>query len=77
MKEGLVIGGGIVVAGVFVGYVAYTIVKKKPKLLKNTRKKISNIVKKTSTFASEAKQAFAEGFKGAQPKTSKPKVATA
>ena len=77
MKEGLLIGGSIVVAGVFVGFVAYTIVKKKPKLLKNAREKVSNVVKKTSAVASEAKLAFAEGFKGAQAKTSQPKVATA
>lgn len=68
MKEGLLIGGSIIAAGVFVGFVAYTIVKKKPKLLKNTRKKVSNVMKKTSAVASEAKLAFSEGFKGAQSK---------
>jgi hypothetical protein len=84
MKEGLLIGGGVVVAGVFVGYVAYRIVKKKPKLFKNTkilkktRDTVSNVGKKTSAVASEAKRAFAEGFQGAQPKkAAAPKVATA
>ena len=68
MKEGLLIGGTVVVAGVFVGFVAYKIVKKNPKLWKNTRKRISNVGKKTSAIAVEAKRAFAEGFKGAQTK---------
>jgi hypothetical protein len=78
MKEGLLIGGGVIVAGVFVGFVAYTIVKKKPKLLKKTKEKVSNVGKKTSAMASEAKRAFAEGFKGAQTKKgAQPKVATA
>ncbi len=73
MKEGLLIGGSIVVAGVFVGFVAYRIAKKKnPKLLKNARKKVSNIGKKTSAIAAEAKRAFSEGFESA-----KTKVATA
>jgi len=79
MKEGLLIGGSVIVAGVFVGYVAYRVVKKKPKLfkdvklLKKTREAVSNVGKKTSAVASEAKRAFAEGFQGAQAK----KVATA
>ncbi len=68
MKEGLLIGGSIVVAGVFVGFVAYRIVTKNPELLKNARKKVSNIGKKTSAIAAEAKRAFAEGFEGAQTK---------
>ncbi len=72
MKEGLLIGGSVIVAGVFVGFVAYRIAKKNPKLLKNTRKKVSNIGKKTSAIAAEAKRAFAEGFESA-----KTKVATA
>ncbi|NQT02588.1 MAG: hypothetical protein HQ580_11230 [Planctomycetes bacterium] len=62
------IGGSVVVAGVFVGFVAYKIVKKNPKLWKNTRKRFSNVGKKTSAIAVEAKRAFAEGFKGAQTK---------
>ncbi len=72
MKEGLLIGGSIVVAGVFVGFVAYRIAQKNPKLLKNARKKVSNIGKKTSAIAAEAKRAFTEGFESA-----KTKVATA
>jgi len=69
MKEGLLIGGGIVVAGVFVGYVAYKLVKKNSKALSSVKKKASNIAKKTSKVASEAKRAFAEGYEGAQAKT--------
>jgi hypothetical protein len=68
MKEGLLIGGSIVVAGVFVGFVAYRIAKKKPKLLKNAGKKVSNIGKKTTAIAAEAKRAFAEGFENAKTK---------
>jgi len=70
--KGLLIGGSVVVAGVFVGFVAYRIVKKNPELLKNARKKVSDIGKKTSAIAAEARRAFAEGFEGA-----KAKVATA
>ncbi len=69
MKEGLLIGGSIVVAGVFVGFVAYKLIKKNPELLKDTKKKISNVGKKTLKIAAEAKQAFAEGFESAQAKT--------
>ena len=69
MKEGLLIGGSIVVAGIFVGYVAYKLVKKDLKALKSIKKKASNVAKKTSKIASEAKQAFAEGFESAQAKT--------
>jgi len=72
MEKGLCIGGSVVVAGIFVGFVAYRIAKKNPKLLKNARKKVSNIGKKTSAIAVEAKQAFAEGFE-----TAKTNVATA
>jgi uncharacterized protein (UPF0333 family) len=68
MKEGLLIGGGVVVAGVFVGYVAYKLVTKNPKALSSIKKKASNAVKKTSKVASEAKRAFAEGFEDAQAK---------
>jgi hypothetical protein len=71
MGKGLLIGGSVVVAGVFVGFVAYRIAKKNPKLLKNAKKKVSNIGKKTSAIAAEAKRAFAEGFEGAQTKTAK------
>lgn len=68
MKEGLLIGGSVVVAGVFVGLVVYKLVKKNPKLLKDTKKKISNVGKKASKVATEAKKAFAEGFEGATAK---------
>ena len=68
MKEGLLIGGSIVVAGVFVGFVAYKLMMKNPKALKSIKKKASNVAKKTSKIASEAKRAFAEGFEDAQAK---------
>ena len=71
MTKGL-IGGCVIAAGVFVGYVAYKIVKKNPKVLKNARKKVSNVGKKVSKIAAEAKHAFANGFEDA-----KAKVATA
>jgi len=61
MKESLLIGGGIVLAGVFVGFVAYKLVTKNPKVLKNARAKASKT-------AAKAKQAFAEGFESAQAK---------
>jgi hypothetical protein len=67
MKEGLLIGGTIVVAGIFVGYVAYKIAKKNPQILKD-------VMAKTSKAAADAKHAFAEGFEGAKTKT---KVAAA
>jgi ABC-type Zn uptake system ZnuABC Zn-binding protein ZnuA len=69
MGKGLLIGGSVVVAGVFVGFVAYKLVKKHPKALNSIKKKASNVAKKTSKVASEAKRAFAEGFEGAQTKT--------
>ncbi len=68
MGKGLLIGGSVVVAGVFVGFVAYKLIKKNPKLLKDTKKKISNVGKRASKIAAEAKQAFAEGFESAQTK---------
>ncbi|MHC4360605.1 MAG: hypothetical protein ACYSYU_01295 [Planctomycetota bacterium] len=78
MKEGILIGAGIVAAGVFVGFVAYNLVKKNPKALKAVKKKASNVVKKTSKVASEAKKAFTEGFEGAaKAKVATAKVATA
>ncbi len=49
-------------ADIFVGFVACRIAKKNPNLLKNARKKVSNIGEKTSAIAAEAKQAFVEGF---------------
>jgi hypothetical protein len=68
MKEGLLIGAGVVAAGVFVGFVAYKLVKKNPNALKTVKKQASNIAKKTSKVAAEAKKAFAEGFEGATAK---------
>ncbi len=68
MKEGLLIGGGIVAAGIFVGFVAYKLVKRKPKILKHARKTAFDIGKKTSRVAAEAKRAFVEGFDKAQAK---------
>jgi uncharacterized membrane-anchored protein YhcB (DUF1043 family) len=77
MKEGIFIGAGIVAAGVFVGFVAYRLVKKNPKALKAVKKKASNVAKKTSKIAAEAKKAFAEGFEGAAAKGAAAKVVTA
>ncbi len=77
MKEGILIGAGVVAAGVFVGFVAYKLVKKNPNALKAVKKKASNVGKKTSKIATEAKKAFAEGFKGATAKAATAKVATA
>jgi len=69
MSKTLLIGGGVVVAGMFVGFATYKIVKKKcPAMIKNTKKKASNIGKKASSLASEAKQAFMEGFEGTKSK---------
>jgi hypothetical protein len=68
MKEGLLIGAGVVATGVFVGFVAYRLIKKNPKALKTVKKKASNIAKKTTKVAADAKQAFAEGFENAQAK---------
>ena len=62
------IGAGVVAAGVFVGFAACKLMKKNPKLLKDTKRKMSNIGKKTSKIAAEAKQAFAQGFDNAQAK---------
>ena len=67
MKEGLLVGAGIVVAGVFVGCVTYKLLKN-PKLLKGTKKKVSSVGKKASKVAAEAKKAFTEGFEGAAAK---------
>ena len=68
MKESLLIGAGVVAAGVFVGFVAYKLVKKNPKTLKTIKKSATNVAKKTSKVAAEAKKAFAEGFEGATAK---------
>ena len=61
--------GAVVVGGVFVGFVGYKVVTKKgPKFLGTARKNVSNIGKRTSEIVGKAKQAFAEGFAGAQVK---------
>ena len=57
MKGCLLIGGTVVLAGIFVGYVTYKIVKKNPKILKD-------IGKKATKIAADAKHAFVEGFEG-------------
>lgn len=68
MTKGLLMGAAFV-GGVFVGFVTYEVVKKKgPKLLATAKKKASNIEKRTSRIVVEAKQAFSEGFAGAQAK---------
>ena len=68
MIKGLLIGA-VVVGGVFVGFVGYKVVTKKgPNLLATAKKKVSNVGKRTSEVITEAKQAFAEGFAGAQAK---------
>ena len=68
MTKGLLIGAAVV-GGVFVGFVAYKVVKKKsPKLLATARKKASAIGKRTSEIVTEAKQAFFEGFASVQAK---------
>ena len=61
MKESLLIGAGVVAAGVFVGFVAYKLVMKNPNALKNVKKKASKVT-------AEAKKAFVEGFEGATAK---------
>ncbi len=71
MKEGLLIGAGVVAAGVFVGLVACKLVKKNPEALKSVKKKVSNVAKKTSKVAAEAKKAFAEGFERATAEVAK------
>ncbi|MHC4071668.1 MAG: hypothetical protein ACYSWW_03930 [Planctomycetota bacterium] len=69
MSKSLLIGGSVVVAGMFVGFVTYKVVKKKcPAMIKNTRKKAKKIRKKASSLAGEAKQAFMEGFEGTKTK---------
>ena len=62
MIKALLIGGSIV-GGIFVGFVAYKVVKKKgPELLATAGKKASEVRKRTSEAVAEAKQAFSEGF---------------
>jgi hypothetical protein len=59
--------GSVVVGGVFVGFVGYKVAKGKgPKLLATAKEKVSKIGKRTSEIVGEAKQAFAEGYAGAQ-----------
>ena len=62
MTKALLIGGSIV-GGIFVGFVAYKVVKKKgSKLLATVRKKASDVGKRTSGMIADAKQGFSEGF---------------
>ncbi|TKJ33658.1 MAG: hypothetical protein CEE38_19930 [Planctomycetes bacterium B3_Pla] len=69
MSKTLLIGSGVVVAGMFVGFVTYKVVKKKcPAMIKKTKKRVSKISKKASSVAGEAKQAFMEGFEGTKTK---------
>jgi len=68
MKESLLIGAGIIAAGVFVGFAACKLVQKNPKVLNSIKEKTSNVAKKASKAAAEAKKAFAEGFEGATTK---------
>ncbi len=67
MKEGLIVGAGIIAAGVFVGFVACKLITN-PKAIKSAKDKASNVAKKSSEVAAEAKKAFTEGFKGATAK---------
>lgn len=65
MTKALLIGGSIV-GGIFVGFVAYKVAKKKgPELLATARKKASEVRKRTSEAVAEVKQAFSEGFTSA------------
>lgn len=70
MSKSLLVGGSVVVAGIFVGFATYKVVKKKyPAMIKRTKKRLSKIGKKASSVAGEAKQAFMEGFEGTKSKT--------
>ena len=68
MKEGLLIGAGVVAAGIFVGFAVCKLINKNPELLKDTKEKRLNVWEKTSKIAAEAKQAFTQGFDKAQAK---------
>lgn len=62
MTKALLIGGSIV-GGIFVGFVAYKVAKKKgPELLATARKKASELRKRISEAVADAKQGFSEGF---------------
>jgi len=65
MTKALLIGGSIV-GGIFVGFVAYKVVKKKgPKLLAAAGKKTSDVRKRASKIIADAKRGFSEGFTSA------------
>ena len=57
MKGICLIGVGVVAAGIFVGFVAYKVIKKNPKVVESIRK-----------VAAEAGEAFAEGYESATAK---------
>ena len=62
MVKTLLIGGSIV-GGIFVGFVAYKVTRKKgPKLLAAASKKVSDVGKKASKIIADTKQGFSEGF---------------
>lgn len=66
MVKGILIGAGVIVAG----YVVYKVVQKKsPKMLKAAKKHAANFKKRTGEIVNEARQAFREGFAGAQAQT--------
>jgi len=65
MTKALLIGGSII-GGIFVGFVAYKVAKKKgPKLLATARKKASDVGKTASKIIADTKQEFSEGFASA------------
>lgn len=69
MSKSLLVGGGVVAAGVFVGLVTYEIAKKKgPAMIERTGKRASNIRKKATALVAEARQAFMEGFERTKTK---------
>jgi len=66
MSKGLLFGA-VVIGGVAVGFVVYTVVEKKgPQLLAAAKKKASRLRENTCSVVAEAAQAFREGYVGAQ-----------
>jgi hypothetical protein len=69
MSKSLLVGGGVVAAGVFVGLVTYKIAQKKgPAMIERTRERASNIGKKATALAAEAKRAFMGGSESTRTK---------
>ena len=64
MSDGLSVGAIAVLGGVFVGSVAVYVVSKCKKTTLTTcvKRKAATVARKTSEMATEAKQAFSEGF---------------